>query len=242
MNELHPPNHRPSPPVAGQSDRRHTMNDQASRIKEIYTRTLVEQVLATFEWRKINGRFAPTRASALTQVMDLIPAGSSVSQGGSVTLDQCGIREALLRRTDITFIDPYDPSLSREQQIENRRRGLTTDVFIAGTNAITRDGILVNRDGMGNRVAALCFGPKRVIIVAGINKIVDDLESAITRIDQVAAPMNCERLDRDTPCRETLRCHDCTEPGRICCVTSIIERQTDPARMHVIIVDENLGF
>lgn len=218
------------------------MDDQTSRVNDIYTRVLVEQVLATFEWRKMNGRFAPNRASALTQAMDLIPAGSSVCQGGSVTLDQCGIREALRRRGDIRFIDPYDSTLTRDEQIENRRLGLSADVFISGTNAITRDGILVNRDGMGNRVAAMSFGPKRVIIVAGINKIVDDLEAAITRIDQVAAPMNCERLDRDTPCRETLRCHDCTESGRICCVTSIIERQAVPDRMHVIIVGEHLGF
>lgn len=218
------------------------MNDAASRLTDIYTRTLVEQVLATFEWRKFNGRFAPTRASALTQAMELIPPGSAVCQGGSVTLDQCCIRDALRRRTDITFIDPYDPELSRDRQIENRRRGLTADVFICGTNAITRDGMLVNRDGMGNRVAALAFGPKKVIVVAGINKIVDDLDSAVARIDQVAAPMNCERLDRDTPCRETLRCHDCTGPGRICCVTSVIERQSDPDRLHIILVGEHLGF
>lgn len=218
------------------------MNQQHSRIRGIYTRALAEQVLAAFEWRKINGLFAPTRASALTQAMELIAPGSTVSQGGSITLDQCGIREALKQRTDITFIDPYDPDLSREQQLENRRRGLTADVFITGTNAITRDGILVNRDGMGNRVAALSFGPRRVIVVAGMNKIVDDIESAGARIDQIAAPMNCERLDRDTPCRETLRCHDCSSVGRICSVTTIIERQSDPDRFFVILTNEELGF
>lgn len=218
------------------------MTELHSRVRDVFTRTLAEQVLAAFEWRKINGCYAPTRASALTQVMDLVPPGSTVSQGGSITLDQCGIRDALRKRTDITFIDPYDPGIPREQQLENRRRGLLADVFITGANAITRDGILVNRDGMGNRVAALSFGPKRVIVVAGLNKIVDDIESAITRIDQVAAPMNCERLERDTPCRETLRCHDCTSSERICSVTTIIERQADPDRMHVILVNDNLGF
>jgi L-lactate utilization protein LutB len=218
------------------------MDQEVSRIKEMFTRTLAEQVLAAFEWRKINGRYAPTRASALTQAMELIPEGSTVCQGGSVSLDQCGIREALQQRNDITFIDPYDPKLSREQQLQNRREGLLADVFITGANAITRDGILVNRDGMGNRVAALSFGPARVIVVAGLNKIVDDIESAITRIDQVASPMNCERLDRDTPCRETLRCHDCTSPERICSVTTFIERQADPKRFYVILVNDTLGF
>lgn len=218
------------------------MNNQYIKIQETFDRTLAEQVLAAFEWRKINGRYAPTRASALTQAMELIPEGSAVSQGGSVTLDQCGIRQALQHRDDITFIDPYDPKLSREQQLMNRRKGLLADVFITGANAVTRDGILVNRDGMGNRVAALSFGPSRVIVLAGLNKIVDDIESAITRIDQVASPMNCERLDRDTPCRETLRCHDCISAERICSVTTIIERQADPNRFYVILVNDSVGF
>lgn len=218
------------------------MNQQYSQIQKTYLRTMAEQVLAAFEWRKINGYFAPTRSSALTQVMDLVPEGSTVSQGGSVTLDQCGIREALKRRTDISFIDPYDANLEREQQLENRRQGLLSDVFITGTNAITRDGIIVNRDGMGNRVAALCFGPRKVILVVGLNKVVPDLESAIARIDQIASPMNCDRLNRETPCRESLRCHDCSSNDRICSVTTMIERQADPDRLHVILVAENLGF
>lgn len=218
------------------------MNQKLADINRNYTRTLAEQVMAALEWRKINAYFASTRSAALTQVMELIPPKSTVSQGGSVTLDQCGIREALKRRTDITFIDPYNPEIERQEQIENRRKGLLSDVFITGSNAITRDGIIVNRDGMGNRVAALSFGPNRVIIVIGLNKVVPDLDSAVTRIDQVASPMNCQRLDRDTPCRETLRCHDCNSAERICSVTTIIERQAIPDRMHVVLVAEELGF
>lgn len=218
------------------------MNQRYDEIRNTYIRTLIESVMAAFEWRRINGWYAPTRAAALTRVMDLIPPDSTVCQGGSMTIEQCGIREALIRRGDIQFLDPYDPDLPRETQLDNRRNGLLADVFITGSNAITRDGILVNRDGMGNRVAALSFGPKRVVIVAGINKIVSDLDAAFTRIDQIAAPMNCERLNRDTPCRETLQCHDCATSDRICCVTSIIERQMDPDRMHVILLGEPLGF
>nr|HPQ40262.1 lactate utilization protein [bacterium] len=186
------------------------MDQRASEIRNTYIRTLAEQVMAAFEWRRINSWFAPGRAAALTRVMDLVPGGAVVCQGGSVTVEQCGIREALKRRNDIEFLDPYDPELPREAQLENRRRGLLADVFITGSNAITRDGVLVNRDGMGNRVAALSFGPKRVIIVAGINKIVPDVNTAVARIDQVAAPMNCERLGRDTPCRSSLHCSDCS--------------------------------
>jgi len=218
------------------------VNGQYSEIKNNFIRVSAEQVMAAFEWRKINAYFAPTKSSALTQAMDLIVPGSIVSHGGSITLEQCGIREALLRRGDITFIDPVEPGLERNEQIENRRRGLLSDVFLSGTNAITRNGMIVNRDGIGNRVAALSFGPRKVIIVAGMNKIVSDLEAAYDRIDQVASPMNCERLDRDTPCRETLSCQDCNSDGRICSVTTIIERQSDPDRLHVILVAEDLGF
>jgi len=218
------------------------MSDRYTEIKKTFIRTQAEQVMAAFEWRKINPYFAPTKSSALTQVMDLIPADSTVSQGGSITLDQCGIREALLRRSDIKFIDPSDPDMERQEQLENRRRGLLADVYVSGSNAVTRDGLIVNRDGMGNRVAALSYGPRRVIIVVGMNKIVPDLESAYTRIDQIAAPMNCDRLDRDTPCRETLNCRDCSSEGRICSITTIIERQSDPDRLHVILVADDLGF
>ncbi|MBN1297381.1 lactate utilization protein [bacterium] len=218
------------------------MSNRSSNLQSSYIHTLVEQVLSAFEWRRINGYFAPTRAAALTRVMELIPAGSTVSQGGSVTLDETGVREALKMRSDITFLDPYDPALPREKQIQVRRQGMISDVFISGTNAITRDGILVNRDGMGNRVAAIAFGPSRVIIVAGINKIVPDVDSAVMRIDDIAAPMNCMRLNKKTPCRESLRCTDCADDDRICCVTTIIERQTVPDRMHVILVGETLGF
>jgi len=218
------------------------MNQRYAEIQDTYVRSLAEGVIAAFQWRKINGFFAQSRSEALTRVMDLIPSDSTVSQGGSMTVEQLGVRDALKRRGDIQFLDPYDPDLSREAQLENRRKGMLADVFVTGTNAITRDGILVNRDGMGNRTAALHFGPGRVVIVAGINKIVQDIDAAVGRIDQVAAPMNCERLDRDTPCRKTLQCHDCQTSDRICCVTSIIERQMDTDRLHVILLGEPLGF
>ena len=206
-----------------------------------YNELLIRDVILNLENRRMNGYFAETPERALGLCRELIPAGTTVTQGGSVTLDQCGIRNALLASTSVNYIDPYAPGLDPAQRMDLRRKALLSDVFICSTNAITRDGILVNRDGIGNRVAAMIFGPEKVIIVAGVNKIVPDIESAINRINSLAAPQNCIRLKRQTPCATETICQDCQSPGRICSATSIIEWQwTD--RIHVILVNSSLGF
>jgi hypothetical protein len=123
-----------------------------------------------------------------------------------------------------------------------RRRGLTADFMIASSNAITLDGRLVNLDGMGNRVAAMTFGPQKVVLVVGMNKLAMTLQEAIDRTKQLAAPMNCIRLDIANPCRETGLCSDCHTPTRICNIWSIIEGAVVKDRIHVKLVGENLGF
>ncbi len=207
-----------------------------------YSEALGRKIIDNLTNRHINGYYAPTRSDARSIALSLIPDGAVVSQGGSITLEETGIRAALLQESRFQFIDPYAPGLSMEDRMALRGKSLLADVFLCSTNAITHDGILVNRDGMANRVAAMAFGPSKVIVVTGLNKVVVDVNAAMLRIDTIAAPMNCYRLNRDTPCLTELECSDCDAEDRICCVTTIIDWQRDKNRMHVILVGEELGF
>ncbi len=208
----------------------------------LFNRVLAERVIENLKARKMNGLFAETGAEAAELALSMIPDGAVVSQGGSMTVDETGLRDRLLAADRFTFKDPYAPGLSKEAAFDLRLATLTCDVFVCSTNALTRDGILVNRDGIGNRVCAMAFGPGKVIILAGLNKIVADVNAAISRIDTVAAPMNCLRLKRETPCSHTLECADCDTEQRICSVTTLIERQWRDDRIYVILIGENLGY
>ncbi|NIO29696.1 MAG: lactate utilization protein [Candidatus Latescibacteria bacterium] len=192
--------------------------------------------------------FVRNRREALEEVMSLIPEGSVVGFGDSLTLRQIGVVDAL-EEGSYTFLNPWSPGISVEENVKRKKRALTSDVFVTGTNALTLDGKIVNVDGHGNRVAAMLFGPSKVIIVIGINKIVSDLEAALERIRNYAAPLNVKRhpgFDPMPPCGETGICSDCTSPWRICNKTVIIERQYDNNKykpvITVVIVDENLGI
>jgi hypothetical protein len=153
-----------------------------------------------------------------------------------------GLWESIAALPEVGLIDPYRPELSPEEGMELRRRGLTADVMIASTNAITLDGRLVNLDGMGNRVAAMAFGPKKVILVVGMNKVAPDLESAVARVKHYAAPVNNIRYGLKNPCVETGLCSDCKTPQRICNMWSIVEGHMIKDRIHVKLVGENLGY
>jgi len=142
----------------------------------------------------------------------------------------------------VEVIDPYKPGLSPEEGLKVRRRGLTADVMIASSNAITLDGKLVNLDGMGNRVASMAFGPEKVILVVGMNKVMPDLDTAMARVKHYAAPVNATRLSLKNPCVETGLCADCKSPQRICNVWSIIEGHMIKGRIHVKLVGENFGY
>ena len=149
------------------------------------------------------------------------------------------------QKPEFCFLIPLrKKNLSKEETKKLLVKGLTADVFISGTNAITQDGKLVNIDGTGNRVAALLYGPKKVIIVCGVNKIVEDVEAGIRRIKHFAAPFNCARLKADTPCAKSGICNDagCRNPARLCNEIAIIEGQREPKRMTIIIVGQELGF
>lgn len=177
-------------------------------------------------------------------LQEIIPktGAKSISWGGSMTFMASGLYDALKDSKDFQVLDAYDKSLTPEQMIERRRQALLVDLFITGTNAVTEDGQLVNLDMIGNRVGAITFGPKQVIILVGRNKIVPDLEAAMFRIKDFAAPTNAMRLDKKTPCVKTGQCMDCKSPERICVSWAITEKAFPKGRIKVILINEDLGF
>ena len=174
----------------------------------------------------------------------IIPAiaPETISWGGSMTFVGTRLYEALKKDPRYTVVDTYDKSLSPEQSLQRRRESLAVDLFITGTNAVTATGQLVNLDMIGNRVAALTFGPKQVLIFIGRNKIVPDLESAVARIKNFAAPVNVLRLDKKSPCGKTGQCENCSSPDRICNTWTITEKSFPRHRVKVVLINEDMGF
>ncbi len=166
----------------------------------------------------------------------------SVSWGGSVTLVSTGLYDALKESTDMEVLDTYDKKPSPEESLERRRRSLLVDLFLAGTNAVTESGQLVNLDMIGNRIGGITFGPKHVIILVGRNKITTDLDEAMTRIKDYAAPVNTMRLDKKTPCAKTSYCEECKSPDRICNSWVITEKSFPKGRVKVVLINQDLGF
>jgi len=178
---------------------------------------------------------------ALKEVLPKTGA-KSISWGGSMTFSATGIYEALKESKDLEVIDTYDKSIRHEDSMELRRKALLADLFITGTNAVTETGNLVNLDMYGNRVAAITFGPKHVIIFVGRNKIVPDLEAAMERIKGYAAPLNAMRLGKKTPCAETAFCSECESPDRICNTWAITEKCFPKGRIKIILINQDLGI
>lgn len=230
------------------------MNNEADmhREEEWFNEKLAQRCLEALKRNNIPGYYAPDRSKALTQVLGMIPSGATIGVGDSVTLRQIGVVEELEKRGSHQIFNPFRkdgkdrlPPTMREM-VETGRKALSTDFFLAGSNAITLDGKIVNTDGAGNRVTGLLFGPKKVIVVVSINKIVANVEEALERIKRIAAPMNAYRhlIKHDMeapPCAVTGVCVDCHHQRRICCYTVIIEFQRHP-RIEVIIVGEKLGI
>lgn len=169
-------------------------------------------------------------------------APKSVSWGGSLTFVATGLYDILKNNNDLSVLDTYDKTLSPEESLERRRQSLLVDLFITGSNAVTESGQLVNLDMFGNRVGALTFGPKNVIILVGRNKIVPDLDEAMFRIKNYAAPVNTMRLDKKTPCAKTSFCEDCKSPDRICNTWTITEKSFPKKRVRIILINKDLGF
>jgi len=200
-----------------------------------------EKVVKALEKNNFQAYYFGNRADAVAKVLSLVQPGATVGVGGSWTLKEMNIPDQLEKKGHEVF-DHNRPGLTMEQSMALRHKELSCDVFISGTNAITLDGQIVNTDGSGNRVAAMSFGPKKVIVVVGVNKIVPDLDAAMERIEMFAAPVNNKRLDRPNPCTVTGICMDCQGPSRICNITTILHKRPPTMEFHVIIVGEELGF
>ncbi len=178
---------------------------------------------------------------ALTEIIPPLGA-KSVSWGGSMSFVGTGLFHALKNDPDLEVLNTFDKSLPVDEMLELRRQSLLVDLFITGTNAVTEAGHLVNLDMIGNRVAAMMWGPKNVLLIIGRNKICGDLEDAMFRIKNYAAPVNTMNLDKKTPCRKTGICHDCASPDRICNYWTITEKCFSKGRIKIILVNEDLGF
>ncbi len=220
------------------------MEDQIGKFNEAkraFQERQVQEVITALRKRRMEATFVPNKEEALKTVLSLIPKGAKVGYGGSLTLDELGIKEAL-KKGKYQWVDRGRPGISEEELFGLRRESLLTDVFLCSTNALTRDGKMVNIDGIGNRLAALTFGPKKIIVVAGINKIVDNLERGLDRVRNYAAPLHARRRGWNLPCATTGRCVDCRSPRRICGTVTVTEFQRDKDRVTVILVGETLGI
>lgn len=209
--------------------------------RQSYWEARIREVKRALEKNGITVFAVDTGSEAREKALSLIPEGATVGVGGSRTVAEIGLLDAL-RSGDYNLFDQYNPDLSKQASLAARKAGTHADCFIAGSNAVTDDGKIVNIDGMGNRLAAFAYGPEKVIIVVGRNKIVKDVDAGIDRIKNVAAPMNARRFGANTPCAQTGKCSDCDSPERICSLTLIIEKQRQPGRINVILVNADLGF
>ena len=182
---------------------------------------------------------------AKTRVLEkMIPetGAKSISWGGSLTFIATGIYDAVKESDDLKVLDTFAKGLTAEEMQERRRQSLLVDLFITGSNAVTETGQLVNLDMFGNRIGAITFGPKHVIILVGRNKIVTDLDEAMFRIKNYAAPVNTMRLGKKTPCSKTSYCEECKSPDRICNTWTITEKSFPKGRVKVVLINEDMGF
>ena len=190
--------------------------------------------------------FLADNAAAASKIVQekILPktAAKSVSWGGSLTFVATGLYDAMKENPRMEILDTFDKKIPRKDMLELRRQALLVDLFITGTNAVTETGKLVNLDMYGNRVAAITFGPKYVVILVGRNKVVADVEEAMLRIKNYAAPVNAMRLDKKTPCVKSACCQECKSAGRICNTWTITEKSYPKGRVKVVLINEELGF
>lgn len=215
--------------------------------------TLIKSVMESLEKNNMKPFYCKTAEEAKKLVMELIPQGATVANGGSVTLKEIGVIDAVKNRADLKFLDRSVPDLTMDEVKEIYRKAFFSDVYLMSTNALTAKGELYNVDGNSNRVAALLYGPESVIIVCGVNKIVENLDEAVKRVKTIAAPKNTVRLHTGSYCEnagecmslkneDSFMCDGCRGDGRICCNYVVSAQQKYKDRIKVIIVDEALGY
>jgi len=211
------------------------------QLEQWFREKQAERTIQALKKNNFEGLYVSDSKAALEEVMKRIPDGASVGIGGSITLVQIGLTEALGKRK-IQFIWPQQQAKSDEERLELFRKCFSTDVFLSSTNAVTEDGRLYNVDATGNRAGAMFIGPKKTIIVCGVNKIVKDPEAAEKRVREWTAPQNAKRLGKKTPCVETGVCSDCSSPDRICNIYVSLAKKPVRTEVIVILVGENLGI
>ena len=188
----------------------------------------------------IDAYFVSSKEEALKKALEIIPQESSISWGGSVSIESIGLKEAV-RNGNYKVLD-REKAKTLEEKHEIMHQALSSDFFLTSCNAISEDGVLVNIDGVANRLAAICYGPKHVLMIVGINKVVKSVEDAISRARNIAAPINAQRFDINTPCKKTGCCYDCKSLDTICCQLLITRYSKIKSRIILILVDDNIGY
>lgn len=201
----------------------------------------VERTINALKKNNFEAVFVPDSKSACEEVMKQIPDGATVGVGGSVTLAQIGLLDGLGNR-NVRLIWPMRQGKTQEEILDLMRKSFSSDIFLSSTNAVTEDGKLFNVDASGNRVGAMFIGPKKTIIICGVNKIVKDVEAAEKKVKEWTAPQNAKRLGRKTPCAETGVCADCKSPDRICNIYVALAKKPARIDMTIILVGEPLGI
>ena len=201
----------------------------------------INRTIEALKKNNMNGYYAKNRDEVIELIKDIVSEGSKVAVGGSETLSELGILEHL-RSGRYDFLDRYKEGLTREEVTNIFKQSFLADAYLSSCNAITENGELYNVDGNGNRVAAMLYGPDKVIVICGINKIVKDVDEAIKRNREISAPMNAKRLNKKTPCTKVGYCMNCNSPERICNEYTLIKKQRSSERMYVIFLNENLGY
>ena len=209
------------------------MNKMITKRNEL----LAKKVIKGLESRNMTGYYAADREEALKIALDIIPEGSSATMGGAVSVREIGLVQVLMDG-NYEFID--------RDAMEDKRAAMLkaydVDFFLSSVNAMTDDGVLINIDGNANRVSAIAQGPRKVLFIVGMNKVCNDVDSAMKRARNVAAPINAQRFGLSTPCSETGSCMNCKSPDTICCQFLITRYSRHKDRIHVILVNDNLGF
>ena len=198
---------------------------------------LASKVIKGLQSRNMNGYYASNKDKALEIALQLIPEGSSVTMGGAMSVHEIGLVEAI-KKGKYNFINRDEFGDKRSAMI----LGYDADVFLTSANAITEDGVMINIDGNANRVSAIAQGPKKVLCIVGMNKVCNDVDGAIKRARNVAAPINAQRFGLSTPCTKTGSCMNCKSPDTICCQILITRFSRHKDRIHVILVNDSLGF
>ena len=212
------------------------MNENIKKRNEL----LSQKVIKGLESRNMTGYYAATKEEALKIALDIIPKGATVTMGGAMSAREIGLVDAV--KTDEYHFIERENAKTAEEKRAAMLEGYDADYFLCGANAITEDGVMVNIDGNANRVSFICQGPKHVLCIVGMNKVCVDVDAAMKRARNVAAPINAQRFGLNTPCAKTGSCMNCKSPDTICCQFLITRYSRHADRIHVILVNEDLGF